>query len=266
MTTGDELLLIAIVVRRRHIRIRATDRLRFALRAAELADLGLAGRIVVGPRLIEVTDPRPVEDRHLNNVLRSLGAAHPQPGLKDWLRRTPRSLTFEYLSRLEDRKTVRVRRWRDAGGRSRHDIVFVDLSRRQELLDRLDRAVSAGTAGQPDARDLTLAALIRAADLTPAVYPGLRGIAGRRRLAALAAAGHLAPATGDGRGADEELAAALAAGAGSLTRQLQSELGDLYADFTTGGHGLGHSADPGSWSEGGAGGTGHAEGGGHGGW
>ncbi|MFG3135145.1 GPP34 family phosphoprotein [Streptomyces sp. NPDC048211] len=263
MTTADELLLIALVPYRRRVRIRDADRLRFALRAAELADLGRAGRIVVGPRRIEVTDPRPVDERRLNNVLRGLASAHPPPGLGEWLRRTPRSLTVEYLSRLEDRKTVRVRRWREAGGRTRHDIVLVDRSRRREVLDRLAAVVRSGPDGSPGERDLTLAALVQAAGLASAVHPGVRGTLGRRRLAALAAGGHLAPgAGGAGPAADEELAAALVAGADGLTRQLQDELGDLYADFTTGGHGLGHSADPGNWSDG----TGHHGGGGHGGW
>lgn len=263
MTTGDELLLLAIVPGRRRIRIRAEDRLRFALRASELADLGLAGRIALDPRRIEVMDPRRVEDRRLNNVLHSLGATAPPPSLKDWLRRTPRSLATEYLSRLEDQRAVRVRRWRDPSGRKRHDILSVDLPRRQALRARLDSVIRSGSATSTADRDLTLAALVQAAGLAPAVYPGLRGITDRRRLAALTATGRLAPATaGAAPAADEELAAALTTGADALTRQLTDELSDLYADFTTGGHGLGHDLDPGSWSEGGAGGTGHH--GGHG--
>ncbi|MFI5750552.1 GPP34 family phosphoprotein [Streptomyces sp. NPDC051644] len=103
MTTGDELLLLAIVPGSRRIRIRAEDRLRFALRAAELADLGLAGRIAVGLRRIEVIDSRRVEDRRLSNVLHSLGATAPPPGRKDWLRRTPRSLTIEYMAGAGER-------------------------------------------------------------------------------------------------------------------------------------------------------------------
>ncbi|MFG2632150.1 GPP34 family phosphoprotein [Streptomyces sp. NPDC048473] len=257
MTTGDELLLLAIVPGSRRIRIRAEDRLRFALRAAELADLGLAGRIAVGLRRIEVIDSRRVEDRRLSNVLHSLGATAPPPGRKDWLRRTPRSLTIEYLSRLEDQKAVRVRRWRDPGGRTRHDILFVDLPRRRALLARLDGVVRSGSAMSTGDRDLILAVLVQTAGLAPAVYPGLRGMADRRRLAALTATVRAAPA------ADEELAAALTAGVDALARQLLGELSDLYADFTTGGHSLGHDLDPGSWSEGGAGGTGH-HGGGHG--
>ncbi|WP_327369569.1 GOLPH3/VPS74 family protein [Streptomyces sp. NBC_01217] len=256
MTTGDELLLLALRPGRRRIRIRAEDRLRFALRASELADLGRAGRIAIGPRRIEVRDSRQVEDRRLNNVLRSLGATAPPPSLKDWLRRTPRSLTTEYLSRLEDQKAVRVRRWRDPSGRARHDILSVDLPRRRALLARLDNVIRSGPAASTADGNLTLAVLVQAAGLASAAYPGLRGIADRRRLAALATAHRLDPT------ADEELAAALTTGADALTRRVLDELSDLYADFTTGGHGLGHDLNSGSWSEGG---TGH-HGGGHGGW
>ncbi|MFF2846231.1 GPP34 family phosphoprotein [Streptomyces sp. NPDC058001] len=274
MTTGDELLLLAIVPGRRRIRLRAGDRLRFALRAAELADLGKAGRIAVGSRRIEVLDARHVGDRRLKNVLRALGAADSPPGLRDWLRRTPRSLTVEYLSRLEDQKIVRVRRRRDAGGRTRHDILSVDLPRRRALLDRLDSVVSPDTATptadsdsatSPADRDLTLTALAQVADLGRAVYPGLRGISNRRRMAALTATIGSAPATiGASPAADEELAAALTTGADVLTHRLLNELSDLYADVTTGGHGLSHDLDPGGWSgPGGGGGHGH-HGGGHG--
>ncbi|MFF3396098.1 GPP34 family phosphoprotein [Streptomyces sp. NPDC002669] len=258
MALGDELLLLAIVPGRRRIRIRGEDRLRFALRASELVDLGLAGRITVGPRQIEVTGSQHVEDRRLNNVLRSLSAAAPPPSPKEWLRRTPRSLTIEYLSRLEDQKVVRVRRWRDPGGRARHDILFVDLSRRRALLDRLDSVVRSGSAMPVAAHNTALAMLVQAAGLARAAYPGLRGITGRRRLAALSAPALFMPASArTSLDADAELAAALTAGADALTRQLLGELSNLYADFTTGGHSLAHGLDPGSWSGGGTAGTGH---------
>jgi predicted regulator of Ras-like GTPase activity (Roadblock/LC7/MglB family) len=260
---GDELLLLALVPGWRRIRIRARGRLRFALRAAELAELGLADRITIGTRRIEVTDSRRVEDRRLSSVLHSLGAAAPPPGLRDWLRRTPRSLTVEYLSRLEDRKVIRVRRWRDPQGRTRHDVLSVDLTQRRTLLARLDGVVRAGPTGSACDRDLTLAVLAQAAGLAPAVYPGLRGASDRRRMAALTASLPLAAATGAAPAADKELAAALSAGAAALTRRLHDELGDLYSDATTRGHGLAHDLYPGMWSEGGSG-TGH-HGGGHGG-
>jgi hypothetical protein len=263
MTTGDELLLIAIGPRRR--RIRGAGRLRFALRAAELADLGLAGRIALGVRRIEVLDARRVEDRRLSNVLHSLRTTVPPPTVKDWLRRTPRSLTGEYLSRLEDQKAVRVRRWRDSSRANRHKILSVDLPRRRELLARLDAVVRPRrSATSPADRDLTLAALIQAAGLATAAYPGLRGIAARRRLAALAATDRLAPATaGAARAAAGGFGAAPNTCA-DFSRQLLEDLGRLYSDLTTGGHGLGHDLNAGSWGAGGEGLSGH-HGGGHGG-
>ncbi|MEU1439289.1 GPP34 family phosphoprotein [Streptomyces sp. NPDC005775] len=260
MTTGDELLLLAMVPgwQRIRIRIRSFNRLRYALRISELAELCQAGRTAVGRRRIEVLDTRPVEDRRLNNVLQGLGAATPPHSLKDWLRRTPRSLTVEYLSRLEDQKAVRVRRWRDSSGRTRNDILSLDMPRRQALLTRLDSVVRSGSARSTADRDVTLAVLAQAAGLAPAAYPGLRGIIDRRRMAALAATHRLTPAAaGAVPVADVELAEALTTGADVLTRQLLGELSDLYADFTTGGHDLGHGLDSGGWSEGGAGGTGH---------
>ncbi|MFC4035753.1 GPP34 family phosphoprotein [Streptomyces polygonati] len=262
MTTGDDLLLIAIDPW--SLRIRAEGRVRFALRAAELADLGLAGRIVVGGRRIEVVDPARVEDRRLSNVLHSLRVAAPPPTLKDWLRGAPRSLPTEYLSRLEDQKAARVRRSRDRGGRRRSEILAIDHDRRSELLARLDTVVRPGRGtAPPAARDLTLAVLVQAAGLAPAAYPGWRGIPARRRMAALAAADRLAPATGGAAAAvDEELAEAVAAGSDFLSRELFDELSNVYADLSTGGSGLGHDLDAGSWSGGGHHGGGQ-HGGGH---
>lgn len=264
---GDELLLLAIVPGRRRIRIRAEERLRFALRAAELAELSLAGRVVVGTRRIEVLDSRRVDVPRLNNVLHSLETTTPPPGLQNWLRRTPRSLTAEYLSRLEDQKTVRVRRQRVRSGSTRHDVLFVDLPRRQALLDRLDRVLSGGSA---DVRDQTLLVLAQTAGIAAALYPGLRGSAARRRMAALAATDPLPGLADATRTADEELAATITAATGDLSRRLGGELRTLYSDTTTGGHSLGHDLSSPSWSDCHPGGShhggGHDSGGGHGDW
>jgi Golgi phosphoprotein 3 (GPP34) len=264
MGTGDELVLVAIEPAKR--RLRGGERLRFAVRAAEVADLVERGRVRVGPRRIEVVDPERVEDRRLNNVLHSLGTADPAPSLKEWLRATPRSLTHEYLSRLEDQRLIRVRRWRDRGGRTHHDILYVNADRRRKLLERMD---------QEDG-DRVLASLVRTAGLGSVAYPGLRGRAARRRLAARAEPGALAPALADAtRAADEESAAGLAEGIDTFPRRLFGELADIYSDFSTGGHGLSHDLDSGGWSGGDMGGGhhggghhggGHHGGDGHGGW
>jgi hypothetical protein len=193
MTMGDELLLLAITPGRLHrgLRIRSPQRLRLALRAAELAELALAGRVDVGERRIAVRDRTPVDVLRLNNVLRVLAGTEPPPTPEEWLRGAPRSLVAEYVSRLQDRKVIRVRRWRGRDGRTRNDILAADLPRRREVAARLDVAVRAATGladDDPDlAHDLALAVLVRSARLAPAVHPGPHGWAARRRLAALTA-------------------------------------------------------------------------------
>ncbi|MBM9506553.1 GOLPH3/VPS74 family protein [Actinacidiphila acididurans] len=261
MTTGDELLLLAIDPRKQ--RIRGGGRLRFALRAAELADLAESGRISLGARRIEVVDASRVTDRRLNNVLHALAGSAPAPTVKVWLEQTPRSLVTEYVSRLQDQKALRVRRWRDRGGRTRQDILSVDEPRRRALVTRLDAVARPGSSGQDSAgSDLVLAALVQAAGLAGAVHPGPRGFPARRRLAALVAADPLAATTADAAvTADRELADALVTGTDSLSRRLYRDLTDVYADATTGGHSLGHDLDPGAWS--GADSTSHHTGGHH---
>lgn len=187
--------------------------------------------------------------------------------------RTRSSLVTEYVSRLQDQKAVRVRRWRDRGGRTRNDIRSLDVPRRRALVARLDAVIRPGAGAAPAAgRDLVLAALVQAAGLAGAVYPGPRGFPARRRLAGFVAAdgvaaGGVAAATAQAAvAADQDLAERLAIGADLLSRGLHGQLSKLYADITTGGHGLGHDLDPGSWSGGHhTSGTGGHHAGGHGG-
>lgn len=250
---GDDLTLVAIEPGKR--RLHGGQRLRFALRAAELADLAARGRIRFGTPGIEVVDPQRVEDRRLNNVLRGLETAGAAPSVREWLRAAPRSLPQEYLSRLEDQKLLRVRRWRDRGGRTHHDILFVDVDRRRDVLAGLDQ----GTGGD------ALAALVDVSGLAPVAYPGLRGRAARRRLAARARTGALVSASADAaRAADEVTAAMVGRGIDGISHGLFGELSTIYSEVTTGGHGLGHDIDSGGWSSGDLGGGHHHVGGHHG--
>jgi hypothetical protein len=263
MGTGDDLVLVAVEPGKR--RLRGGERLRFAVRAAELGDLVARGRIAVGERRIEVADPEQVEDRRLNGVLQSLGAAVPPPSLAAGFRATPRSLAHEYLSRLEDRKLVRVRRWRDRGGRTHHDILYVDVAARREVLRRLDRRDGADEDGS-----LVLAALVRSVGLDRVAYPGLRGTAARRRLAARTEAAGALAAVGDAvRAAGRRNAAAEAGSVDLFTGRLFGELTAIYGRFGSAGHGFGY--DGGDWSTGETGGghhggEHHGGGEGHGGW
>ncbi|MFI5801424.1 GPP34 family phosphoprotein [Streptomyces sp. NPDC051561] len=244
MTMGDELLLLAVGTGKRHPRIRSDDRLRIALRTAELAELALAGRIDFGSRTIEILDSGPVEDRRLNNVLSELVRTVPTPTLHDWVRATPPSLTTAYLSRLQDQKAVKARRWRDAVGHTRHDILSVDVRRRRTVLDRLDAVVRSGPEAPAAPYDHALAVLVQVADVASAVYPGVRGASARRRLAARTVA------TGTALGVPaQDAASSAAAGADVPTvhiylpgGKLGKQLVKLYRDIAEGDHG-GQGAD-----------------------
>lgn len=219
MTMGDDLALLAIDPRR--LRVRRPDRLPYALRAAELAELALDGRVAVRARRVEVTDaPGQPEERRLRSTLRALAGTAPPPHLKDWLMQTPRSLGNEYLSRLEDRRTIRVARQRARDGRTRTKVLSLDQERYAEVRGRFDAAVK-GTSD--DARARTLAALVHAAGLGPFLYGPLLGRASRARLAAIAQ-------SDTGPADTATLSAALRESAARAVRDLLTELPDTYRD------------------------------------
>lgn len=268
VTMGDELLLLAIVPGRRRTRVRSPERLRFALRAAELAELALMGRIALGERRIEVLDRGRIGTPRLDSVLVGLAGATPPPTSREWLRATPRLLTGTYVSRLQDQKVIKARRQRDRVGVTRYDILSVDAARRAALVERVTAAVR-GSRADPAAYsyDLTLAVLARAAGLASAVHPGLRGLAARRRMTTLTASG--AEVEEAALTYERDIATAVGSGVTDLTRGLYNELSEIYSDTTTGGHGLGHDLSSGGWSDASPGGGHHGgggHGGGHGGW
>lgn len=223
MTVGDDLALLAIHPRRR--RVRRTERLPYALRAAELAELALEGRIALGQRRIEVREGSgQPDDRRLRNTLRTLTDSEPAPTLKEWLRRTPRGLGNEYLSRLEDRRTIRVARERGRDGRTRTRVLRLDRERYAEVRGRLDAAV-AGRSGEERAR--ALAALVHTAGLGRYLYGPLLGLRSRLRLAALAR-------SDAGFTEGDVLTAALQENAARAMRELLAELPNTYGDMTAG--------------------------------
>ncbi|SDO10629.1 GPP34 family phosphoprotein [Actinacidiphila guanduensis] len=237
MTLADDLALLALDPAKR--RIRAAGRLPFALRAAELAELALAGRIEL-TRRIEVRDSARMADRRLDNTLQALARTTPAPLLDTWLRTTPRGLAGEYVSRLEDRRTVKVRRVRERGGRTRTDILAVDRERRDAVLARLDAAVR---SRQPAEADRCLAVLVHACGLGAHLYGRLTGRAARRRLAALAE-----PATAEAIGtaaAEEDLAlvAAVRVDTTRLDDTVFDQLRDIYRDLAHSTHGSFLAAD-----------------------
>lgn len=178
-----------LALRPRSGKVRREKRLGFALYASELLDLGLLGRIEVanGSGAIVVVDQRRTEDRRLNNVLARLERARPRTTAAEWLRGTPRSTVREYLSRLEDQKTLKVHRPSQSaaryGGLPR--VTLRDRARLRAVRARLD-AVARGTASasaKVRPADLALVTLVRACGLDRRLYRGPLGPLRRRRLA-----------------------------------------------------------------------------------
>jgi len=227
MTLGDDLMLLAI--RPRTGRVHRYERMDFALRAAELFELALAGRIGVATAhgRIVVGNAAPTGERRLDNVLRLLDAATPEPTIRDWLKRTWRGTTTAYLSRLEDQGAIRVdRRARRYAG-SPPPIAVLDRPRHAATKQRVTEA-----ARHPDcaALDRALAALVHAAGLAGPLYRGPHRRATRHRLARLS---EVAPFALDGVAGtavpgDPALAALISetigTGISEMARQLGQEL------------------------------------------
>jgi hypothetical protein len=252
---GDDLLLLAIHPARR--RIRVADRIPYALRAAELVELTLRGRTGLAAGRITVLDAARTEDRRLNNTLYAL--AGKPPTLGDWLRKTPRGFAQEYLSRLEDQRTVRVRRRGPRGRLPRPQILWVDPERHQAVRARLDEVVRDPESVRVGEADRALATLVHACGLGDRLYRGLRGRGARKRLARIAGGSRIArDAQAASLAPDQELAEVISHAADHLTRELRSELTDMYTSTVDGpgSSGWGHYGSHDGGHHGGFGGDG----------
>lgn len=111
MAMGEDLLLLAIHPRRGTIR--AAERIAFALRAGELVDLALAGRVTIKGRRIKIADTAATGNGRLDTTLAAIGAMR-APTVQAWVQGAPRGLGTQYPSRLADQRAVRVGDWRHA--------------------------------------------------------------------------------------------------------------------------------------------------------
>ncbi|MET8539575.1 GPP34 family phosphoprotein [Kitasatospora sp. NPDC004799] len=258
MTLGDDLLLLA--VHPRSGRVHRPERMDLVLRAAELLELLLAGRIGVTsgrPRIV-VESAAPTADRRLDTVLRLLGEASPAPTVGEWLKRSSRGTTLSYLSRLEGQGALTVDRRAKRYAGSPAPITLLDRARRADLRRRV-----AGAAGDPErtAADHALAALVNTAGLSRRLYRGPHRRPLRRRLARLAESAPLAlGAVAALVPGDAELAAAISEAVSTGVRELNSQLSkELRAEHRMEDAAGGHHGHHGSGGH-------HGHGGGHGGY
>ncbi|MBS2550879.1 GPP34 family phosphoprotein [Catenulispora sp. NL8] len=91
--------------------VRVVERIRFALRATDLIELTMAGRIGLGGGRITVSDPTPVGVERLDEVLAWLHENRQNTALEVWLREGPPGLRMirRYLTILADQGALRIR-------------------------------------------------------------------------------------------------------------------------------------------------------------
>lgn len=233
MALGEDLLLLAIPARGG--RVRAIDRIGFALHASVLLDLALLGRIAIVGRRIEVVDPAPVEDKRVNHALTVLCDSDPVPSLAVWLRQTPRrnALVKRYLSVLADQGTVRFELRQKPG--TAPWVEMLDAERREAVFARLDLVARARPARDCDQ---ALAGLVHACGLDRHLYRAPFGLRARKRLAGfsqreVAQTARVLAATD--AALTEAVKGAISSGLGEASRELAYLMQNAYLfDSTTG--------------------------------
>jgi Golgi phosphoprotein 3 (GPP34) len=262
MALGEDLVLLAIPPRGG--RVRAADRIGFALRASVLVDLALAGRIAMAGRRIDVIDPAPTDDPRLNSALTTLCDSVPVPSLDAWLSKTPRgnAMLAKYLSILADQGAVRFEHRREhVAVAPRAELLAPQ--RQAAALTRLSHVARGRSAADADQ---ALAGLVHACGLDRHLYHAPFGLAARRRLARfsqreVAANAQTARAATDATLA-QAVAQAISGGLAELTRELVTLIRYEYRlEHATAGHH--HSSAPGHHSDFGGSASVHHSGGGH---
>lgn len=185
MTLGEDLLLLA--VNRRNGMIQRVERMAPALRALELIELGLAGRITVEQGLIEVRDASPVGHRLVDNALRSLSGDAKPTKVETWLRgkESDHGRPGPYIALLGPQQVIRV----EYGGQGLARTTRITVrdqeryARARARIDLVAHGDASATAG-----DHALAGIVHACGLGRHLYRGPHRFVARRRLARFAIA------------------------------------------------------------------------------
>ncbi|MEY9894193.1 hypothetical protein ABIA31_007877 [Catenulispora sp. MAP5-51] len=179
MTLGEDLLLLAI--HPRNGRVRNVERMAPALRALELIELSLAGRLSLEEGRITVKDPLPIGHRLLDHTLSSLSAEAAPAKVEMWLRgdKAEAGILGQYLALLGRQQVMRIEH--RGQGLARSTVITVrDQERLAEARARIDR-VAHGEASAT-AEDRALAGIVHAAGLSRQLCRGPHRIVARRRL------------------------------------------------------------------------------------
>ncbi|ACU74057.1 hypothetical protein Caci_5198 [Catenulispora acidiphila DSM 44928] len=244
MTLGEDLLLLAI--HPRSGRIRNVERMSPALRAVELLELSLAGRVAVEEGRIATKDASPVGHRLVDHALHSLSSEAKPPKVEEWLRGQRASGESEaalgqYVALLGRQQVIRVERRAQGLARYTH-ITVRDQERVSSARARIDRVAHGEVSATAD--DHALAGIVHACGLGPCLYRGPHRLVARRRLARFAVPEEVTESMrAAATAADAELAAAVAealsSGIAKMTKELTTVLRLEYRLDTYSSHGSG---------------------------
>ncbi|MFE4645639.1 GPP34 family phosphoprotein [Streptomyces sp. NPDC056730] len=189
-TLGEELLLLSLDDKWGYEK--EPEKVAWAIAAASLVDLALAGRIEVTDEVVAVRDPAPLGVPSLDAALADI-VGYEKPGkVKDWLHHLKKpavagatdGLVEKGLVRKETKKVLGlfpVRRYPEADG-----------SAEASVRDRLDEVVRRG--GTPDDRTAGLVALLHGAKLHKLAFPDGDARAVEARMTAIAQGQWASPA------------------------------------------------------------------------
>ncbi len=191
MTLAADLLLLAIDPQRR--RVRATEKLDYALMGAELVDLAVSRRVVMAGDRVEVVDARPTGDDRLDAALMSLAGSKRAPRAKAWVQTVRKGMRVDYLAALAEAGAIRAERRPFLGVLHRTQYVVLDTGRRSGIKARIDAVAHGGKADST--ADRAMAGFVHACGLANVLYPGAANRPLRKRLEAAAKPGRATDGT-----------------------------------------------------------------------
>jgi hypothetical protein len=178
MSLAADLLLLAIDPRR--LVVRASDKIDYALRGAELVDLVIAERVTVADGRIRLVDPSPTGDEGLDAALESIRSARRPKRAKAWVQARRRGLRRDYVAALQSQHAVKVERRPFLRFFRTVRYPVLDAARKAQITGRVT-AIAAGAAPQ-SARERALCGLTHACGLSRYLLPGGANRAARKRL------------------------------------------------------------------------------------
>jgi hypothetical protein len=147
VTLGLDILLLNIDPHLR--RVREREYAGYAMQAADLIELTVAGRLILTGRWVKwitIVDATPTGDPLLDTTLAALATSRKRLMPTDWMARQPGNPIEPGLAVLASQGAVRVNSRRGTGRRTYTEVELLDRVRQEEVCSRLARYLAAGSA------------------------------------------------------------------------------------------------------------------------